>query len=1276
MQRILLLTLFLIPALFSHSQFEPEISQIYGGNSLDEAVDIEVNHTATAIFLGARTFSTDGDVPGNNGGSDYWIMKKDLENNLIWQQNFGGFNNDDIAAVMPHTDGGVLAFGTTRNEHGEFGDLEGLAGGWLIRTNSSGILVKGKTFGSDISENGIDAIRHANGNITMAIEASSPELDGQENHGILDAWIVQVDGNFNIKWTVLLGGSRQDSPAAIATDEDNNIYVAATSQSNLPGLDTNFGEKDLWVFKLDPFGELVWQKNFGGAADDEANDIVFDTSGHVYVLAHSYSNDGDFPSNRGFSDLWMIKLNAENGDPVFFKSYGGDGTDANGNIGRLGQNTFVISATTNSDSFDLSGNKGFNDVWVFTTDLDGNIKQEMNYGGSLNDLAGELIVVDSIIYLFNTSLSENKNVPLNSYTQQDLWLFTLDANPDPCSEQFQCIQDSTLSNELFPPATEVLVCAAGCTAGLDSGPDFIQGACPDFIHPTAYFKLTTDTTADLVTLSVASDEFNEPHIALLRSGNCTSFTQIACGQGTEGYVLLQFIDVEPLTTYIIAISDVAGNVGTFELCATSVDVEFCNEKDSIWVNATSMGSNYAGPFKPGEEVQICYELQDWNKLDCNGFQGLIPTFGPGWDPDGFDIFGMPIQIDTFLMPATDDGFWDWYKVGDVHYNITNPIAGYGGGQGMAPGWYFTNTGDPPPNDIPDQTTGDIDNCLPTSDKWKVCFTLPVEDDCETNMDISVSMRTFSDGELGINTSLACAYDQEETLIIGMVCCINPTTQNIAERSVCSGDTLIIIPETNILPPVTYSWTADPEPGIEGATSIDGVNYFYQTLHNETTETLDVVYTLWAEGINCEADPIQFIVHVYPKPTSRITITGPNIVCSGSPVTLNFENTGTPPYAIELTRDNQFFANILSETTNISIEIDPVLSGRFRVGSMRDAFCNGEGLGFVNVTVKPVGSTLIDTAICEGNSITIGPETFNEPGTYIITMEDAAANNCDSIVSLSLSVTPSITQTVDETICTGDTLFILGVPYTETTQTVIEYIGSLGCPDYIELDLLVIDTLVEETDQTICYGDTLNFEGVAVFQTGTYSHVEELMPGCFSQSVLNLTVLPQIFINDLSIIGDHGNGDGAILVEITGGSPPFSYQWSSGQTTESLFNIMQGSYTLTVTDRLACVEVFNFVVPMVTSTDGEIKHNEIKVWPTLLSTGNEIYIYFIPAVQQKISEVSWWDINGRQMAVAIPDAESVDHVTSVHVPSHMGSGMYFMRVATSHGEISWHKIIVE
>ncbi|MEO7907771.1 MAG: PKD-like domain-containing protein, partial [Saprospiraceae bacterium] len=698
----------------------------------------------------------------------------------------------------------------------------------------------------------------------------------------------------------------------MTSDAAGNIYVAATSESDLEGLDPNNGGIDMWIIKLNSTGDVVWQKNFGGAGDDVPTDILVGPDGSVYVTANSTSDDGDFDANYGMQDFWLFKLDAGNGNVVFSNNYGGPGNDLNAVMSNFGSQHLAISATSNSDSADLTGNKGFNDLWVLTTTLNGTITNQMNYGGSLNDLSGDFVVVDSVLYLLNTTLSSDKNVPANTFSQQDLWYLTLDASPDECSGQLKCIPDSVTTNEIFPPALDVLTCTGGCTAGLQAGPSFLQGLCGDFTESTAFFKLTTDTMADLLTLTVETNEFNSPRLALMRSNNCGPFTPVYCETGSNGFLLMPYLEIDPLITYIIAISDADGNVGDFDLCASSVDVEFCNVKDTLYVTNTSLGSPFSGPFRPGEEVRICYELQDWEKLDCNGFQGLIPTFGPAWDPENFDPFGMPLEIDTPLDPIAM-GTWDWHKVGDVRYNVTNPISGYAGGQGMPAGWYFTNTDDAPPNDGPDQTTGDIFHCLTTTDDWKLCFTLQVEDDCEENLDATITMRSFSDGELGVNTSLACAYDKEQILPLEMVCCRNPELQVIQEVSVCSGDTLILYPESNILGPVTYSWVADPDIGIEGATSGTNLQSFYQILTNETNNILKVRYILSAQGVNCQADPIIFTVRVFPQPTSRITISGPNIVCSGTPVTLNFENVGTPPFAIEVFRDNQFFANVLSET---------------------------------------------------------------------------------------------------------------------------------------------------------------------------------------------------------------------------------------------------------------------------------------------------------------------------------------------------------------------------
>jgi len=54
-------------------------------------------------------------------------------------------------------------------------------------------------------------------------------------------------------------------------------------------------------------------------------------------------------------------------------------------------------------------------------------------------------------------------------------------------------------------------------------------------------------------------------------------------------------------------------------------------------------------------------------------------------------------------------------------------------------------------------------------------------------------------------------------------------------------------------------------------------------------------------------------------------------------------------------------------------------------------------------------------------------------------------------------------------------------------------------------------------------------------------------------------------------------DGSIFVEFSGGQPPFSYLWSSGDTSQNLLSVPAGDYLLTLSDPLGCEQTFPFTV---------------------------------------------------------------------------------------------------
>jgi hypothetical protein len=70
----------------------------------------------------------------------------------------------------------------------------------------------------------------------------------------------------------------------------------------------NRGKDDFWVVRLNPEGELVWQKSLGGSGWEEAYSVQQTADGGHIVAGYSQSNDGDAGGNHGKNDFWVVKL--------------------------------------------------------------------------------------------------------------------------------------------------------------------------------------------------------------------------------------------------------------------------------------------------------------------------------------------------------------------------------------------------------------------------------------------------------------------------------------------------------------------------------------------------------------------------------------------------------------------------------------------------------------------------------------------------------------------------------------------------------------------------------------------------------------------------------------------------------------------------------------------------------------------------------------------------------------------------------------------------------
>ena len=75
--------------------------------------------------------------------------------------------------------------------------------------------------------------------------------------------------------------------------------MAGYSKSNDGHITNPHGDYDMWIIKVDSNGQLVWQKSYGGSAEDRALKVIENSDGDYLVAGFTKSNDGDISHYSG-----------------------------------------------------------------------------------------------------------------------------------------------------------------------------------------------------------------------------------------------------------------------------------------------------------------------------------------------------------------------------------------------------------------------------------------------------------------------------------------------------------------------------------------------------------------------------------------------------------------------------------------------------------------------------------------------------------------------------------------------------------------------------------------------------------------------------------------------------------------------------------------------------------------------------------------------------------------------------------------------------------------
>jgi hypothetical protein len=215
-----------------------------------------------------------------------------------------------------------------------------------------------------------------------------------------DGWIMRMNTNGAALWDRTFGGTADDGVFAVHQAPGGGYILGGFSASSTNGNKTSqpFGARDFWVIRMDETGIKLWDRTYGGSRDDILYAIEATPDGGFLCAGESASAVSGNKTNAGYGgiDYWVVRIDA-NGNKLWDRAYGGTGDDICYGLQVLGDGGCVLAGTSDSG---IGGNKstsgyGAKDFWVLRLDPGGNKLWEVTLGGTGDDGANSVSILQT-----------------------------------------------------------------------------------------------------------------------------------------------------------------------------------------------------------------------------------------------------------------------------------------------------------------------------------------------------------------------------------------------------------------------------------------------------------------------------------------------------------------------------------------------------------------------------------------------------------------------------------------------------------------------------------------------------------------------------------------------------------------------------------------------------------------------------------------------------------------------------------------------------------------
>ena len=208
----------------------------FGGNGSDVLYSAIPTTDGGFLLAGESLSGTNGNKTAPpHGGRDIWVIRLDSSGARLWERAFGGTLDDGLFSMLQTTNGDFVLGGYS--ESGISGNKTSPNRGgrdfWVIRLDANGNAVWDQTYGGNDDDNLQDIVETGDGGFICGGYSYSAASGNKtsSNFGDSDFWIVRLDSSGNRIWDRSYGGTGPDTCYKLVRVGNDGFVAAGSSRS-------------------------------------------------------------------------------------------------------------------------------------------------------------------------------------------------------------------------------------------------------------------------------------------------------------------------------------------------------------------------------------------------------------------------------------------------------------------------------------------------------------------------------------------------------------------------------------------------------------------------------------------------------------------------------------------------------------------------------------------------------------------------------------------------------------------------------------------------------------------------------------------------------------------------------------------------------------------------------------------------------------------------------------------------------------------------------------